>query len=163
MFGCWKGPREFLLRLSALRMAAGGELNPMVSHGGEGRPADLSANGDNRSHEGRCKEHWELEEFETLAGGQSLPPTAGEPLLPAAWGAAPRQRRWARCRGIPSKGILSAPEGAANLCGSALPSQPWDSMALVQFAFDTSEATKVTKPPQWSFVIWVLCVLQKRD
>lgn len=39
----------------------------------------------------------------------------------------------------------------------------WDSMALVQFAFDTSEATKVTKPLQWSFVIWTLCVLQKGD
>lgn len=45
MFGCWKGAREYLLCLSALCMAAGRELNPIVSCGGEGRPADLSANG----------------------------------------------------------------------------------------------------------------------
>lgn len=78
---------------------------------------------------------WKLEGLGTLPGDSPS-------LLPAAWGA--HQGRDVHpahlhsCRGTGSKGSLCVPQAPADLCGSALPSHPWHSLALVQSAFDTS-------------------------
>lgn len=114
-------------------------------------------------HTGRVRKTGNWRNWKLSGSGTVPPPTAGEPLLPAAW----VQHRG---RGdVLTAGELhpkAAPLFQKDLQTSVAqpcPPTPWDSMALVQFAFDTSEATEVTKPLQWSFVIWILCVLQKGD